>query len=159
METNMGMEIERKFLVHDAPFETWGRGVKIEQGYLARGQEATARVRTFGTKGFLTIKGKTIGISRQEFEYEIPLKEAQALLKLCEGGIIIKRRWHVKFESHTWEIDRFEGNNAGLIIAEIELETENELFIKPNWLGAEVSDDPRYFNGALSRHPYQTWSI
>ena len=154
----MGVEIERKFLVHNAPFDTWGTGVKIEQGYLARGQEATARVRTFGAKGFLTIKGKTTGISRQEFEYEIPLEDAQALLTLCEGGIIIKRRWLVEIESHIWEVDRFEGDNAGLIVAEIELKTEKELFTKPKWLGPEVSDDPRYFNGALSRYPYQAWT-
>ena len=111
-----------------------GAGVKIEQGYLARGQEATARVRTFGAKGFLTIKGKTTGISRQEFEYEIPLEDAQALLTLCEGGIIRKRRWLVEIESHIWEVDRFEGDNAGLIVAEIELQTEKSYLPNQNGL-------------------------
>ena len=153
----MGMEIERKFLVNNAPFEKWDEGIDITQGYLARGQQATARVRTFGSQGFMTIKGKTTGISRQEFEYEIPYEDAQALLLLCEGGLIIKRRWQVKVGAHLWEVDRFEGENSGLIVAEIELSSENESFTKPDWLGIEVSDDPRYFNGALSRTPYQDW--
>ena len=153
----MGMEIERKFLVHNAPFESWGKGIEIIQGYLARGQQATARVRTFGLQGFMTIKGKTKGISRQEFEYEIPYEDAQALLRLCEGDIIIKKRWLLRMGSHVWEIDRFEGKNLGLIVAEIELKSENEAFTKPEWVGMEVSDDPRYFNGALSRTPYQDW--
>ena len=153
----MGMEIERKFLVCNAPFEKWDEGIEITQGYLARGQQATARVRTFGAQGFMTIKGKTTGISRQEFEYEIPYEDAQALLLLCEGSLIIKRRWQVKVGAHIWEIDRFEDENLGLIVAEIELSSENEPFTKPEWVGIEVSDDPRYFNGALSRTPYQDW--
>lgn len=153
----MGIEIERKFLVQSAPFKSWGAGTQIKQGYLARGQQVTARVRTYGDQAFITIKGKTVGISRQEFEYEIPVQEAEALLLLCEGGIISKQRWKIKQGEHIWEVDRFEGDNAGLVVAEIELGSEDESFDKPSWIGAEVSDDPRYFNGALSRMPYKSW--
>lgn len=153
----MGIEIERKFLVNSPPLESWGEGFDIKQGYLARGLNAMARVRVYGKKGFLTIKGQTKGISRQEFEYEIPLQEAEELLNLCEGGTIIKKRWKVHIEQHIWEIDVFAGENEGLIIAEIELNKVDEFFKTPSWLGVEVSDDPRYFNSALSRHPFKRW--
>ena len=153
----MGIEIERKYLVNGAPFETWGAGVKMKQGSLARGKSATTRIRVAGEIGFLTIKGKTEGISRLEFEYEIPVTEAEELLKLCEGIVIAKTRWRVPYGSHLWEVDVFEGENQGLTVAEIELESEDELFEKPSWVGGEVSDDPRYFNGALSRHPFTQW--
>ena len=153
----MGIEIERKFLVNSPPLESWGRGFDIKQGYLARGSSAMARVRIYGDQGFLTIKGQTMGISRQEFEYEIPVKDAEELLGLCEGGKIIKKRWKVNINQHTWEVDVFDGDNAGLIIAEIELNDVNESFKRPPWLGEEVSDDPRYFNSALSRHPFKCW--
>lgn len=153
----MAMEIERKFLVHKAPIHDWGEGVKMQQGYLARGLNATCRIRAAGEHGFLTIKGRTEGISRQEYEYEIPIEEAYSMLKLCEGGLISKTRWRVNFEGKIWEVDVFDGDNEGLIVAEIELETEDEVFIKPPWISTEVSDDPRYFNGALSRHPFKSW--
>ena len=153
----MGMEIERKFLVKKAPLEEWGEGTILKQGYLARGSQATARVRVAGQVGYLTIKGKTFGISRQEFEYEIPVTEAEALLLLCEGGLIHKKRWKVPFEGHIWEVDVFYGENDGLCLAEIELDDETEKFIRPPWLAEEVSDDPRYFNGALSKFPFKKW--
>lgn len=158
----MALEIERKFLVlealHALPLPEWGPGEPIRQGYLARGSNATARVRTIGETGWLTIKGETVGISRAEFEYEIPVEEARALLALCEGGLIEKVRWRVPHQGHVWEVDRFEGDNAGLMVAEIELNSEDEAFARPAWIGEEVSDDPRYFNGALSRHPYRVWT-
>lgn len=153
----MPTEIERKFLLQSPPIDQWGEGVKMRQGYLARGEHATARVRVAGTRGRLTIKGPTVGISRAEFEYEIPCSEAEELLTLCEGGLIEKRRWRVPYQGHVWEVDVFEGENSGLLIAEIELSAEDETFERPDWIGAEVSGDPRYFNGYLSRHPYQTW--
>jgi adenylate cyclase len=153
----MAIEIERKFLVQAPPISSWGKGVSIKQGYLARGRGATARVRVFGHQGFLTIKGKTVGISRQEFEYEIPLADAEALLAICEGGLISKQRWHITVDQHVWEIDMFSGDNEGLIVAEIELNDANESFSHPSWLGEEVSHDPKYFNGALSRHPFKQW--
>lgn len=153
----MGIEIERKFLANQAPFHEWGEGIDLTQGYLARGLHATARVRIAGRQGFITIKGKTTGISRQEFEYEIPVDEAEALLSLCEGGIISKKRWKIPYEGHVWEVDLFFGENKGLCLAEIELTSEEEAFKKPVWLGQEVSHDPRYFNGALSKKPFNTW--
>ena len=153
----MATEIERKFLVEGARIAEWGKGVVIQQGYLARGEEATCRVRVADENGYLTIKGKTEGISRQEFEYAIPVEEARTLLTLCEGGIISKTRWRVPYEGKIWEVDVFDGENAGLIIAEIELESEQEIFTKPPWISDEVSDDPRYFNGALSRYPFSSW--
>ena len=155
----MAIEIERKFLIDHPPLERWGEGTKIRQGYLARGVQATARVRVAGDQGWLTIKGKTTGISRPEFEYSIPVTEAYELLELCEGGIIEKRRWRVSHHGHVWEVDVFEGDNLGLMIAEIELSHEREAFEVPPWVRDEVSDDPRYFNGYLSRVPYQSWSI
>ena len=153
----MATEIERKFLIHQPPLEHWGDGVEMRQGYLARGEQATARVRIAGNQGWLTIKGQTIGISRPEFEYPIPVEDAQDLIALCEGGVIKKRRWHVPHQGHVWEVDVFEGDNAGLMIAEIELHSEDEAFARPPWIAEEVSGDPRYFNGYLSRHPYQSW--
>ena len=155
----MATEIERKFLIHHPPFDQWGEGVEIKQGYLARGEQATARVRVAGDQGWLTIKGKTTGISRPEFDYRIPVAEAYELLALCEGGIIEKRRWQIPHGDHVWEVDVFEGDNRGLMIAEIELNDEQESFERPAWIVEEVSDDPRYFNGYLSRHPYRSWDV
>ena len=151
------VEIERKFLVTGAPWEGWGAGVEYRQGYLSRGAHSTTRVRVAGARGLLTVKGKTVGVSRLEFEYEIPLAHARALLALCEGDIISKRRWCVEHEGHTWELDVFEGANEGLVVAEIELSAEDEVFARPPWLGREVSDDPRYTNGALSRQSWRSW--
>ena len=153
----MATEIERKFLIHQPPFDQWDEGTQIFQGYLARGSQAMARVRIAGTQAWLTIKGQTMGISRPEFEYRIPIEDAHQLLALCEGGIIEKKRWCINYEGHIWEVDVFAGENLGLMLAEIELKSEHEDFSIPPWVTQEVSDDPRYFNGYLSRHPYQSW--
>lgn len=154
----MGVEIERKFLVNS---EQWKNGVErsveIKQGYLSTAPERTVRVRTKGEKGFLTIKGKTQNLSRAEFEYEIPLEEALGLLKLCEGHPIEKVRHEVRVGGKLWEVDVFEGENAGLVLAEIELESEVESFEMPVWAGEEVSADLRYFNSYLSQHPFKGW--
>ena len=151
------VEIERKFLVRGEPWRAWGEGVPYRQGYLSRGLHTTTRIRLAGEKGVLTLKGKTTGISRLEFEYEVPREHALALLKLCEGSLISKRRWRVPVGSHIWEVDVFEGDNAGLVVAEVELSSEEETFERPAWLGEEVSFDGRYTNGALSRHPWSAW--
>ena len=156
-EGDAPVEIERKFLVRGQPWVHWGAGTPYRQGYLSRGLHSTTRVRIAGERGVLTLKGKTVGISRLEFEYEIPLAHAQSLMSLCEGGIISKRRWAIEHAGHTWEVDVFEGLNQGLVVAEIELSAEDEPFERPDWLDREVSDDPRYTNGALSRTPWSSW--
>ena len=153
----MAVEIERKFLVRNPPIEQWGAGKKIAQGYLSKGKGITVRVRIKGDQGFITVKGKTTGFSRAEYEYEIPYSDAEELLKLCDGGVIIKTRWLVNWADHLWEVDVFEGENQGLIVAEIELTAENEVFERPTWLGEEVSSDPRYFNSSLANHPWSKW--
>lgn len=154
----MGVEIERKFLVNS---EQWKNGVErsveIKQVYLSTTPERTVRVRIKGEKGFLTIKGKTQNLSRAEFEYEVPLEEALGLLKLCEGHPIEKVRHEVRVGGKLWEVDVFEGENAGLVLAEIELESEVESFEMPVWAGEEVSADLRYFNSYLSQHPFKGW--
>lgn len=154
----MALEIERKFLVQSPPFEEWGEGLRIVQGYLSKERHATVRVRVLGDQGILTVKGETRGVSRLEFEYSIPLDEAEELLKLCAGGLIEKRRWRVTEGDTVWEVDRFEGANEGLWIAEVELETEDSRYQKPSWIGEEVSHHPQYFNSALARSPYKSWS-
>lgn len=152
------LEIERKFLIAN---DDWKQDVSnstiIKQGYLNSTPERTVRIRVRGEKAYLTIKGKNENLTRKEFEYEIPLAEGNELLMLCEKPIIEKIRHLVKIEHHTWEIDVFDGENKGLIVAEIELTSENELFTKPNWLGDEVSNDVRYYNSALIRFPYSKW--
>lgn len=153
----MATEIERKFLVRDSTFLTALGGQTLRQGYLSHSTQATVRIRIAGDKGFLTIKGQNSGISRAEFEYPIPLDDAEALLALCQSGRIDKTRYRVSVGEHLWEVDVFAGDNAGLIVAEIELRYETETFMRPDWLGAEVSDDPRYFNSQLSQHPYCQW--
>ena len=155
----MALEIEMKFLVR-GPFKADAfQAVRITQGYLSSAPERTVRVRVKGDKGFLTIKGKgnASGAARFEWEKEIPVEEAKALLELAEPGVIDKTRYLVKNTDgkHIWEVDEFHGANEGLIVAEIELDDENEPFDKPAWLGEEVTGDPRYYNSMLSRHPYQ----
>ena len=152
----MSIEIERKFLVNEK-FKAEGAGEYIAQGYLNRAPERTVRVRIKGKRGYLTIKGKNAGIKRNEYEYEIPLEDAQELLKMSEPSIIVKRRYNVKFGRSNWEVDVFEGDNAGLIIAEIELATETEEFDRPEWIGAEVSSEEKYYNSKLSKKPYNQW--
>lgn len=154
----MGQEIERKFLVRN---NTWRRNAtrtRYRQGFLSTEPERTVRVRIAGDRGTLTIKGKTIGATRAEFEYDIPRDEAEQLLDtLCQRPLIEKVRYVLREGSHTWEVDVFEGDNTGLVVAEIELQAEDEAFERPDWLGEEVTDDPRYFNANLVKSPYTTW--
>lgn len=154
------IEIERKFLVTSSAFmsEAFAQN-QIAQGYLSSVPERTVRVRLKGDKGFLTIKGASnkTGLSRFEWEKEIPVEEAKKLLLLSEKGVIDKTRFEVKVGKHLFEVDVFYGENEGLIIAEIELESENEIFEKPFWLGEEVTNDKRYYNAYLSCHPFTKW--
>jgi adenylate cyclase len=154
------IEIERKFLVTSDAFKTEAFSQnRIKQGYLSSVPERTVRVRTKGEKGFLTIKGisSESGLSRFEWEKEIPVDEAEKLLLLCESGVIDKTRFEVKSGRHIVEIDEFYGKNEGLIMAEIELQSETESFEKPIWLGEEVTNDKRYYNAYLSNHPFKKW--
>jgi adenylate cyclase len=153
-------EIERKFLVHSLDFIAEALySQKIAQGYLNSAPERTVRIRIKDDKGFITIKGKgdETGTTRFEWEKEIDLCEAEALLKLCETGVIDKTRYLIKKGKHTFEVDVFEGENRGLIVAEIELSDANETFEKPNWLAKEVTGDERYYNAYLSKKPFLIW--
>ncbi|MFV8321700.1 CYTH domain-containing protein [Flavobacterium sp. LB3P21] len=154
------IEIERKFLVTDDSFKAVAFAQNhIAQGYLSSAPERTVRVRIKGDKGYLTIKGisNDSGMSRFEWEKEIPVTEAKELLLLCEKGVIDKTRFEVKQGNHVFEIDEFYGENEGLIVAEIELGSETETFEKPNWLGEEVTNINRYYNAYLSTNPYKNW--
>lgn len=155
----MSQEIERKFLVAGdfAPHVT--KSTRIVQGYLSSVPERTVRVRVKGEKGYLTIKGigNASGASRYEWEREVPVNEIEELLKICEPGVIDKVRHHVVVGPHTYEVDEFFGDNEGLVLAEIELASEDESFEKPAWLGAEVTGDVRYYNSMLMKTPYKTW--
>lgn len=154
------IEIERKFLVTSTAFlDDYTRCNRIVQGYLSSSPERTVRVRIKGEQGFLTIKGKSneSGLSRYEWEKEIPIEEAEQLLLLCEKGAIDKTRYEVIVGAHLFEVDVFVGDNNGLIIAEVELDSEEETFEKPNWLGEEVTNDIRYYNSYLSKTPYNNW--
>ena len=156
----MGQEIERKFLVTSTDFIQQSQAQhKIAQGYLSSNPERTVRVRTKDDKGFLTIKAKsnTSGTSRFEWEKKIEIAEAKQLLLLCEKGVIEKTRYLVNVGKHLFEVDVFYGDNDGLIMAEIELSDEDEMFEKPDWLGKEVTNDERYYNAYLSRHPFTDW--
>lgn len=153
-------EIERKFLVKSTDFMNENStSYRIVQGYLNSNPERTVRVRIKGTTGYLTIKGKgnDSGTTRFEWEKEIDLVEAQKLLELCEKGIIDKIRYEILAGKHTFEVDVFAGENYGLIIAEIELSSENESFIKPKWLGKEVTGNKKYYNSYLSENPFTSW--
>ncbi|GMR15934.1 MAG: CYTH domain-containing protein [Gammaproteobacteria bacterium] len=156
----MATEIERKFLIKDMSWkELADEGTHYSQGYLVGSKHASVRVRIQGKRAFLNIKSATIDITRQEFEYEIPLTEATEMLEtLCEKPLIDKTRYHLKNENHVWEVDVFSGDNEGLIVAEIELSDKDEVFEKPDWLGDEVSDDDRYYNVCLVKHPFKDWS-
>lgn len=154
------IEIERKFLVTSDAYKTEAyRQSRIVQGFLNTHKERTVRVRIQGDKGFLTIKGASSadGLSRFEWEKELPVTECEALLKLCEKGIIEKIRYEINFGNHIFEVDEFFGDNKGLVIAEIELSNEMETFEKPSWLGNEVTEDIRYYNSQLSKQPYIAW--
>ena len=152
----MGIEIERKFLVTGHAWRNTS-GVLFRQGYLNRDKARTVRVRIAGESAFLTIKGQSTGATRAEFEYPVPLGDAQALLALCDGPLIEKTRYRVQHGEHCWEVDEFAGDNAGLVVAELELASEDEAFTKPDWLGEEVTHDARYFNSNLATHPFSHW--
>lgn len=154
----MAKEIERKFLVKRDAWTPQGAGLHFKQGYLNSQKERIVRVRIEGTSAKLTIKGVTKGVSRSEFEYAIPCEDAAVLLdELCERPLIDKHRHVERHAGRLWEIDVFHGENDGLIVAEIELESETEAFDVPAWADEEVSGDPRYFNSNLLKHPYSTW--
>jgi len=153
----MGVEIERKFLVKNDDWRDLGVPIHYAQGYLVADGEKTVRVRVAGEKGFLTIKGRSEGFSRKEFEYPVPVSEALEMLKLCSIPMIEKYRTRVLHEGKIWEVDEFEGENKGLIMAEIELKSEDETFLIPSWIGPEVTGDIRYFNSYLARNPYKNW--
>jgi len=154
----MGTEIERKFLVKDDTFKQMAKGTKYRQGYLSSTKERVVRVRTIDEKGFLTVKGITTGATRVEYEYEIPVQDADAMLdELCEKPIIEKNRYKIQKGNHVWEIDEFFGENQGLTVAEVELESEDQSYEKPGWIGAEVTGDPKYFNSNLIQNPYKNW--
>jgi len=157
----MNIEIERKFLVSVIPFDDVYFSETITQGYLTISKKKTIRVRLCEVgnfkKGFITIKGKSKGIARKEYEYEIPATDANELLnKMCKN-IVVKTRHLVEYKDHIWEIDQFFGDNTGLIVAEVELQAEDEEVLLPPWVTKEVSDDPRYYNSNLSTKPYTTW--
>ena len=152
----MAKEIERKFLVNTKLYKAADNGEYIAQGYLSTKPDVTVRVRIKDKCGYLTVKSKNDGISRNEFEYEIPVTDASEILKMCKSKIT-KRRHIVEFKGNIWEVDIFEGDNAGLVVAEIELKSENETFEKPIWIGKEVSFDAKYYNSNLSKNPYKNW--
>lgn len=155
-----GLEIERKFLVCGDDYKQLAFGSsRIKQGYICSSHGRTVRVRLRGGCGYLTIKGPSDekGMSRYEFEKEITLKEAEELFKICEPGVIDKTRYLVKSGSHTFEVDEFYGDNEGLVIAEVELQSEDEQFVKPHFIGKEVTGDRRYYNGHLRKYPYIIW--
>jgi adenylate cyclase len=156
------IEIERKFLVTSKVYKTEAfKKTRIEQGFLNTDPNRTVRVRIKGNKGFLTVKGKSneAGTIRTEWEKEIDAVEAELLLKLCEPGAIEKIRYEIKAGKHIFEVDEFFGDNLGLTVAEVELNSENENFLKPTWLGEEVTGDVKYYNSQLSKHPYNSWNL
>ena len=152
----MGIEIERKFLVVGDAWRA-APALAYAQGYLNRDPQRTVRVRVVRQQAWLTIKGANSGAVRAEFEYPIPVADAEQLLGLCDGPLVRKLRRQVEHAGHIWEVDEFQGDNAGLVVAEIELPAEDAAFERPDWLGAEVTHDPRYFNSNLASAPYRTW--
>lgn len=155
----MAKEIERKFLLVGDEWRSLAKGTHYRQGYLNSVKERTVRIRTIDDKAFLTIKGITVGATRVEYEYEIPHADCNAMLDdLAEKPIIEKNRYKIPMGEFVWEVDEFLGVNAGLVVAEIELKSEDQPFDKPSWVGEEVSGDPRYFNSNLVSHPYSSWN-
>lgn len=154
----MGIEIERKFLLSSDAWRAGAKGTMYRQGYLNSAKERTVRIRTVGDKAFLTIKGVTVGATRAEYEYPIPFDECNAMLDtLAEKPLIEKKRYRISHGGLTWEIDEFFGDNRGLVVAEVELRSEGQAFDRPDWVGEEVTRDPRYFNSNLIKHPYTRW--
>ncbi|HSI13246.1 MAG TPA: CYTH domain-containing protein [Chthoniobacter sp.] len=153
----MSREIERKFLLKSDAWRELADGVTYRQGYLSATPERTVRVRIAGDEAFLTVKGRSVKNSRAEFEYSIPLADAEQMLKLCEGPLVEKTRYEIPHAGKTWQVDEFCGDNHGLVTAEVELTTESEQPEIPDWIGEEVSGDPRYYNSNLARHPFSAW--
>ena len=154
----MAQEIERKFLVNGNAWRELAKGTVYRQGYLSTVKERTVRVRVVGDKGYLTVKGLTVGAKRTEYEYEIPVADADAMLnELCEKPLIEKTRHNIPFDGLIWEVDEFAGDNEGLVVAEVELSDEDQEIGLPDWIGEEVTDDPRYFNSNLVAYPYKSW--
>jgi adenylate cyclase len=154
----MATEIERKFLVKDDGWRGLGTGSHYRQGYLSTDPERTVRERVAAGKGYLTIKGKTMNAARSEYEYAIPVQDAEAILdELCERPLIEKTRYRIDHEGLVWEVDEFEGENAGLVIAEVELASADQMVVLPAWVGEEVTADPRYYNANLIANPFSRW--
>lgn len=154
----MGIEIERKFLVNNDNWKIGTQGELIRQGYLSLHPARNVRVRIEDDQAYMTIKGSQTGISRKEWEYSIPVEDAEDFLEnLCEKPLIEKRRYRISYEGMLWEVDEFFGDNAGLVIAEIELESEDQQFKKPGWIGDEVTYDSHYYNANLIQYPYAMW--
>ncbi len=154
----MAKEIERKFLVKGNSWRNLASGKPYRQGYLSTVKERTVRVRSVGDKGYITVKGPTVGATRSEYEYEVPLADANEMLDhLCERPLIEKIRYRIPAGDVTWEVDEFQGENRGLITAEVELADENQAISIPDWIGVEVTGDPRYFNSNLVAHPFCQW--
>ena len=155
----MAKEIERKFLVVGDAWRKLAEGTRYRQGYLNSMKERTVRIRTVGDKAFMTVKGPTVGVTRMEFEYPIPYEDCVTMLdNLAEQPVIDKARYKIPMGEFVWEVDEFFGVNQGLIVAEIELKSEDQAFEKPEWIGEEVSGDPRHFTPILLAHPYPTWN-
>jgi len=154
------IETERKFLVYSKGWKSVKKpkGQDYLQGYLCTDIKKTVRVRVIETNGFITIKGKFSGFSRYEFEYPIPVEDAMEILRLYTKNLIEKTRYKIEYKSSLWEVDEFNGENTGLVLAEIELRDENESFETPTWITKEVTNDPRYYNAYLSKHPYIMWT-
>ncbi len=154
----MAHEIERKFLVSSDAWRSVGAGARYRQGYLLNSEGRTVRVRLSDEGAWLTVKGAREGLTRPEFEYPISISDAEEMLAtLCNGSLVEKTRYRVPIGAHVWEVDEFHGDNVGLVLAEIELGHEAEAFERPEWLGEEVSDDPRYYSGCLSKEPFSSW--
>lgn len=154
----MAIEIERKFLIKKKPFSIAKRSLKINQGYIINEKSKVIRVREKGDDYFLTIKGNNIGISRLEYDFPISKEDAKELIfHFCKTTLIEKTRHYIEHKGHTWEVDEFHGKNNGLIVAEIELESEDEKFEIPDWVGEEVTQDDRYYNMNLAIHPFTSW--
>ena len=154
----MGIEIERKYTVNPVQAPVSNQFIHIKQGYLNSDPNRCVRIRITGEQAYLTIKGASEGPTRAEFEYSIPKKDAEELMRLCETEPISKTRYFIEHGNHLWELDIFEGPNKGLAVAEIELNSENETFELPDWVEKEVTEDYRYANAWLSQHPYQEWT-
>ncbi len=156
----MAIEIERKFLLKGNDYRDLAKGIYYHQGYLSSNEQRIVRVRIIGNRGYIAIKEASIGAARLEFEYEIPFSDAnEILLKLCEKPNIEKYRYKVQIGNLVWEVDEFHGDNKGLIIAEIELNSEDQTFEKPSWIGEEVTGDPKYYNVNLVKKPFNTWQV